>query len=82
MHKDLVGKVVHYYDKIGVAVIKLNKDLKIGDKIKLVHGDNTFGQTVESMQLEHAPINEGKAGDEVAIKVNQVSKDGTLVYFA
>lgn len=80
--KDLVGKVVHYYDKIGVAVTKLNKDIKIGDKLKFVHGDNVFEQTVESMQLEHASINEGKAGDEVAIKVNQVAKDGTLVYFA
>lgn len=82
LDKDLLGKVIHYYDKIGVAVIKLNKDLKIGDKIKLVHKDDTFEQTVESMQLEHIAISEGKEGLEVAIKVNQAAKDGTLVYFA
>lgn len=81
LDKDLVGKVVHYYDKIGVAVVKLSRNLKTGDKVKFVHGDNTFEQTVESMQLEHAQINSGGKGDEVAIKVNQVAKDGTLVYF-
>ncbi len=32
---DLVGKVIHYYDKIGVAVIKLDKPLKVGDKVKV-----------------------------------------------
>lgn len=80
MSKDLVGKVIHYYDRLGVAVVKLEKTLKAGDEVKLVKGDESFNQTIESMQLEHAPVNEGKAGSEVAIKVNQKAKDGTLVY--
>ena len=82
LDKDLVGKVIHYYDKIGVAIVKLEKGIKTGDKVKFVHGDNSFEQTVESMQLEHAQIDSGKKGDEVAIKVEQETKDGTLVYFA
>ena len=82
LDKDLVGKVVHYYDKIGVAIVKLSKNIKTGDKLKFVHGDNSFEQTVESMQLEHASVTDGKIGDEIAIKVDQVAKDGTLVYFS
>lgn len=80
--KDLVGKVIHYYDKIGVAVIELKKALKVGDKIKFVHGDNSFEQVVESMQLEHAPVTEGKKGQEIAVKVDSEAKTGVLVYFA
>lgn len=80
--KDLVGKVIHYYDKIGVAVIVLKKALKIGDKIKFVHGDNSFEQVVESMQLEHAQVTESKKGQEVAVKVDSEARTGVLVYFA
>lgn len=79
-NQDLVGKVIHYYDKVGVAVLKLEKELKIGDKIKLAKGENGFEQTVESMQVEHKDTAEGKPGDEVAIKVDQKAKKGTLVY--
>lgn len=77
--KDSIGKVIHYYDKIGVAVIMLTKALKVGDKIKFVHGENEFEQTVESMQLEHAQVESGKKGQEIAIKVDKEVKSGTLV---
>ncbi len=80
--KDLVGEVIHYYDKIGVAVLKLNKSLKVGDKVKFVHGDKEFEQSIESMQLEHEQVNDGKKGQEVAVKVDQETKSGTEVYLA
>ena len=82
MDKDLIGKVVHFYDKIGVVIVRLEKNIKIGDKLKFVTGDSSFDQEVSSMQIEHASINEGAKGQEVGIKVNQKVGDGTLVYFA
>lgn len=75
----LLGKVIHYYDKIGVAVVKLSKPIKTGDGVKFVHGDKEFEQTIESMQLEHEPIKAGKKDEEVAMKVDQVVKTGTQV---
>jgi putative protease len=80
--KDLVGKVIHYFDKIGVAVIKLGKALKVGDKVKFVHGESEFEQVIESMQLEHEQVDAGKKGQEVAIKVDEETKSGTAVYLA
>jgi len=80
MAKDLLGKVIHYYDKIGVAVLKLKKPLKVGDLVKFVKGDNEFRQAIESMQLEHTSVSKGKSGEEVAVKVEQEAKKGTLVY--
>ena len=79
---DLIGKVIHYYDKIGVAVIALKKALKVGDKIKFEKGENIFEQSVESMQLEHVQVPAGKKGQEIAIKVNNKVGSGTLVYLA
>lgn len=78
--KDLAGRVIHYYDKIGVAIIRLEKTLKVGDRVKFVKGDSEFEQTIFSMQVEHAQIPEGKKGDEVGIRVDKEAKDGTLVY--
>lgn len=74
-----IGKVVHYYDKIGVAIVKLSKKLTVGDKVQFQHGEDSFEQEVVSMQLDHKSINEGKKGDEVAIKVDQATKEGTVL---
>jgi len=78
--KALAGKVIHYYDKIGVAVIKLEKGLKVGDKVKFEKKDVSFEQVIESMQLEHKQVASGKKGEEIAVKVDQVAKDGFGVY--
>lgn len=79
MSKTEVGKVIHYYDKIGVAIVRLSKSLKVGQKVKFQKGDYLFEQIIESMQLDHKPISEGKSKEEVAIKVDQVAKEGTVV---
>ena len=77
-----IGKVVHWYDKLGVAVVKLNKALKVGSQIKVKRGDQEFTDTVTSMQLDHKPIDAGKKGDEVAVKVSKQAKEGAEVYVA
>lgn len=80
--KNLVGKVIHFYDKIGVAVVKLDKPLKVGSKVKFVHGENSFEQSIDSIQLDHNQISQGKKGQEIAIKVDKEAKSGTQVYLA
>lgn len=77
-----VGTVTHYYDKIAVAVVKIEKsDLKVGDKVKFKDKDgNEFAQTIESMQIEHADIDIAKKGDEFGLKVNQEVKPKTEVF--
>lgn len=75
-----IGKITHYYDKIGVAVITLTQALKSGDKIKVSGHDKEFNQEVSSMQVEHQQINEAKKGEIVGLKVDQPVKPGDLVY--
>ncbi len=75
-----VGVIVHYYDKIGVAVVKVSAPIKVGDRIKISGHDKEFEQEVASMQVEHQNINQAKKGDDVGMKVDQPVKDGDEVY--
>ena len=75
-----VGKVIHYYDKAMVAVVKLSGDIALGDTIKVVRGDKEFEMKVESMQVEHKPVESGKKGEEIAIKIDNPTKEGALVF--
>ena len=77
-----IGKVVHWYDKLGVAVIKLNKTLKVGDHIKVSRGEHEFTDVIASMQLDHQPVSSGKKGDEIAVKVSGQAKEGAEIYLA
>jgi translation initiation factor IF-2 len=74
-----IGKVVHWYDKIGVAVVALAGSLKVGDTVLLKHGEREFTDTVSSMQLDHKPISSGKKGQEVAIKLSERAAEGSEV---
>lgn len=76
-----LGKVVHYFDKAMVAVVRLDSGgLKVGDEVKFMKGGSEFSQTIESMQIDHASVESAKKGEEVATKVSQPAKEGTLVY--
>ncbi len=75
-----IGKVIHYYDKLNVAIVKLDDELKIGEEIKIVKGNTEFEQKVESMQVEHEPVQEAKKGSEVGMMVGQEVKKGAKVY--
>ena len=77
----LIGQITHYFDHIGVAVIKLtNGELKAGETIHLVGHGADFTQVVDSMQVEHAQIEKAKKGDDVGLKVSAKVKPGTEVY--
>lgn len=81
MAEKLVGKVTHYFGKIGVAVVKLHKGgLKLGDKIHIKGAHDDFEQIVSSMQIDHQPVEAGKKGDEVAIKIESKAHDNDEVF--
>lgn len=75
-----IGKVTHYFDKAGVAVINLTASLKVGDKIHIKGHTTDFEQDIVSMQIEHNSISEGKKGDAVGVKVDEKARDGDIVF--
>jgi len=76
----LIGRVVHYFDHIGVAVIKLTSGLAVKNKIQIVGGDIDFKQDVKSMQIEHGNIKKAKAKDEIGLKVGKKVRPGYRVF--
>lgn len=78
---DPIGKVVHYYDHLGVAIVDLEKgELKVGQNVKFQHGEDEFTQAIESLQVDHKGVEEVKTGDSFGLKVDKPTKVGTLVF--
>jgi len=50
MPETLVGKVTHYFGRIGVAAVKLSAPLFQGDTIHFRGKSTDFTQTLESMK--------------------------------
>jgi putative protease len=75
-----IGKVTHYFDRIRVAVLELNGELKVGENIR-IHGHITdFTQRVGSMEIEHQKIESAGPKDEVALKVLEPVHEGDIIY--
>ena len=76
-----IGKITHYFNKIQVAVIKLEDgELSKGDKIKIVGHGKEFEQEISSMQVEHKEIEKAESGSEFGMKMNEDVKPGDLIY--
>ena len=79
---ELLGKVTHFFDKINVAVIRLDRTVRAGEPVHFLGRSTDFQQTVDSMQVEHQAVQEGAPGTEVAVKVLQPVRAGDSVYRA
>jgi putative protease len=67
----LIGKVIHFFNKISVAIIEITDDeLKVGETVHFKGHTANFNQTITSMQVEHAEIQSAKKGDQVGVKVD------------
>lgn len=76
-----IGRVTHYYDKIGVAVVELSAGLTVGDAIKFTRGgEDLFKQKVASIQIEHEKKDSADAGGVVGLKTDKEVKEGAEVY--
>ncbi|QQG41233.1 MAG: translation elongation factor-like protein [Candidatus Woesebacteria bacterium] len=76
-----VGKVTHYYDKLGVAIVELDGTLSVNDKVKFMRdGEMLFEQNVDSIQVEHEKKDTANKGDVVGLKTQDVVKEGADVY--
>jgi len=75
-----IGVVEKYYQKLGVAAIKLTDSLSVGDVIEIGDEESAIRQKVESMQINRSNIDSAKAGDSVGILVRCSVKEGEGVY--
>ena len=77
-----IGTVTHFFDKISVAIIKLNASLKVGDEITIKGVTTDEKVAVDSMQVDHKDIESAEKGQEVGIKVTGRVREGDKVSIA
>jgi len=72
------GTVTHYYDKLGVGIIKLSSGLKTGDSLTIKNkaGEEIFTQDVSSIHVDHKTVASAKKGDEVGVKLDKPVQKG------
>jgi translation elongation factor EF-Tu-like GTPase len=76
-----IGEVTHYFPHVNAAAVKLLKSgLKVGDSIYIKGHTTDFKELVQSIQLDHATIPEGKKGQEIGLLVKSRVRQGDKVY--
>ena len=76
-----IGVVTHYFSHVEAAVIKMTRgSLSQGDTIFIKGHTTDFKEKINSMQLDHAPIANAVAGQEIGLKVKKKVREHDVVY--
>jgi translation elongation factor EF-Tu-like GTPase len=76
----VVGKVIHYWTRLGVAGVELSDTLKMDDWIHVLGVTTDLQQRVTSLQLNRRFISAGHAGQQVGLLVADRVRPGDTVY--
>jgi hypothetical protein len=76
----MIGRVIHYYPKIGVAAVVLEDHLAQGDRIHIHGPHDDVHQSVSSIEIDHVPIKVAERGQDVGIKVSERVHEGDVVF--
>ncbi len=80
MGEEVIGKVMDYFGKIGVAGIQVTAgSLNVGDTIRIKGHTTDVTQVVESIQLEHQGVPRADLGQTVGIRVKDRVRRGDSV---
>ncbi|HSA96498.1 MAG TPA: hypothetical protein VLJ16_10620 [Acidobacteriota bacterium] len=81
MAEEEIGRVTHFFPKIGVAVIELTAGrVKVGETIRIKGHTSDFTQTVDSLQQEHQQVPEIAKGASAGLKVKEHVREGDKVF--
>lgn len=75
-----VGRVIHYYSHLSVAVLELRDHLKVGETVHFLGHTTDFTQRVNSMEINHHHVVVVNPGDHVALKVIESVREHDLIY--
>lgn len=75
-----IANITHYFARIGVAVLSLVQELKVGDTIHILGHTTDFTQKVASLEIEHHKVLSVGPGDDVALKIAEPVRKSDVVY--
>ena len=76
----LLGQVEDYFAHVNVMALKLLAPVSVGNMIRIKGHTTDITQKVESMQIEHQPVQAASAGDSVGIKIADRARRTDVVY--
>jgi putative protease len=81
MSETKIGTVTHYFTHLNVAAVEIEDgELHIGDTIHIKGHTSDFMQKVGSMEVEHESVDVAKPGDDVAIAMDEYTREHDSVY--
>ena len=81
MSERKIGVISHYFGKISVAGIEIQKGkLETGDTIRIKGYTTDFTQKIKSMQIDLQTIEVAKKGDSIGIEVSERVREHDEVY--
>ena len=76
-----IGKVTHYFSKVGVAAIQITQDvLRVGDTVHVKGHTSDFTQPIDSMQIDNKSVPEAAPGQSIGVRVKDHAREHDLVY--
>lgn len=79
--EEKIGKVMHFFAKIGAAGIEITSgNLKTGDTIHIKGHTSDFTQTIASMQIDNQDVDTANVGDLIGIKTKDKAREHDKVY--
>lgn len=78
--EEAVGRVTHFFGQLGVVAVKLTGALQVGDQVRVKGHTTDFTQSVDALQVEHANVDKGGPGEEVAFKAKEKARTGDQVF--
>jgi hypothetical protein len=76
----LVGRVNHYFDRLGVAGIDVFDTIRVGDVVWIWGPTTKFAEKVESIQLKRKPVDRADSNCQIGLMVSRPVCVGDEVY--
>ena len=75
-----IGSVMHYYTKLGVAIIKFKERVRAGDRVRVKGATSDFIQTLTSLERNRKTIRTASKNQQIGVKVRRRVREGDTVY--
>ena len=76
-----IGKVTHYFSKIGVVALEITQDkIRVGDTLHFKGHTSDFTQKIDSMQIDNQEVSEAGVGHSVGMRVAQHARQHDQVF--
>jgi putative protease len=77
---DAIGRITHYFSHLSVAALSLDETLRMGDRIHIRGHTTDLVQTVDSLEVDHKPVDQAGPGDDVALRVDEHVREHDAIY--